>query len=90
MYIVFRLNPDGDSYSIQNDLNAAKAKFEEWKGQEVGDNGIVLAEITDTDDFGFGARGDMYGVNVIEDSWNDEESELDEMSKLQQAAGIKK
>jgi hypothetical protein len=84
MYIVFRLHPDGDSYSLFQSENEAMEMF---KTTDLIDEGrVVVAKIEDPKDFGWGSYGDMYGADVIADT----DENIDEVSELQKIAGIKK
>ena len=77
MLILIMCHPDGDSYRLSNNLDVLKAKFDEEKQNgRLGDDftRLVIAEIEPDTDFGFGAWGDFYGGEVIEEfEGNDEE-----------------
>jgi hypothetical protein len=90
MYFVININPDGDRYAIHQDYDAAKQAYEDAKESMYSDEeDVILAKILQLNDFGFGARGDMYNAEVLAQASQDTDS-VDEVSKLQQAAGIKK
>lgn len=84
MYIIFNLNPDGDTYSLHGKLEDARYNFdkkvEEFtqavnNREEVGwdDYKTLLCKITNFSDFGFGSRGDVYGMEIIDSlQWEDE------------------
>lgn len=84
MYIVFRLHPDGDSYSLFQSENEAMDMFK-TTGM-IPEGRVVVAKIENTKDFGWGNYGDMYGAEVIADS----DESIDEVNELQRLAGIKK
>ena len=84
MYIVFRLHPDGDSYSLFQSEDEAMKMFNDT--EMIDEGRVVVAKIEDPKDFGWGNYGDMYGAEVLADS----ENEIDEVSELQKIAGIKK
>jgi hypothetical protein len=84
MYIVFRLDPDGDSYSLFQSEDEAMNMFNNTDA--TFDTRIVVAKIEDPKDFGWGNYGDMYGAEVIADT----EENIDEVDELQKIAGIKK
>lgn len=83
MYILFRLNPDGDSYSLFNEKELASKAFQDIvqtfnedvnnrKDMGWDDYKTLLCEITDPNDFGFGSRGDVYGMEIIDSlQWED-------------------
>jgi len=77
MYIIFNLDPDGDSYSLHGRIEDARYVFDKkvkrWSTavnnrEEVGwdDYKTLLCEITNLSDFGFGAYGDIYGMELID------------------------
>jgi hypothetical protein len=84
MYIIFNLDPDGDSYSLHGRIEDARYVFDQkvqsWSTavnnrEEVGwdDYKTLLCEITNLSDFGFGAYGDVYGMTIIDSlNWDDE------------------
>lgn len=83
MYIIFKLDPDGDSYSLHGKLEDGQYVFDrlvkEWSEavnnqQEVGwdDYKTLLCHITNLSDFGFGSQGDVFGMSIIDSSnWDD-------------------
>jgi hypothetical protein len=90
MYFIININPDGDRYAIHQDYDAAKQAYEDAKESMYSDEeDVILAKILQLNDFGFGARGDMYNADVLAQASQDTDN-VDEVSKLQQAAGIKK
>lgn len=68
IYSIFLLDPDGDSYALFNTLEEAKEEFEikVETFKEFEEMSLVLGEVTNPKDFGFGARGDVFGMEVIE------------------------
>jgi hypothetical protein len=84
MYIVFRLHPDGDSYSLFQTEDEAMKMFNTT--DMIPEGRVVVAKIENVKDFGWGNYGDMYGAEVLADS----ENEIDEVKELQKIAGIKK
>ena len=84
MYIVFRLHPDGDSYSLLQSEDEAMDMFNNT--DMIPEGRVVVAKIEDTKDFGWGNYGDMYGAEVIADT----DESIDEVKELQKIAGIKK
>ena len=77
MYMIFNLDPDGDSYSLHGKIEDARYIFEEkvqrWSEavnnrEEVGwdDYKTLLCKITDLGNFGFGGYGEVYGMEVID------------------------
>ena len=84
MYIIFNLDPDGDSYSLHGRIEDARYVFDRkaraWSTavnnrEEVGwdDYKTLLCEITNLSDFGFGSYGDVYGMTIIDSlNWDDE------------------
>jgi len=84
MYIIFNLDPDGDSYSLHGKIEDARyifdRKVKQWSEavnnrEEVGwdDYKTLLCEITNLSDFGFGNYGDVYGMTIIDSlNWDDE------------------
>lgn len=84
MYMIFNLDPDGDSYSIHGKMEDARYIFDKkvkrWSEavnnrEEVGwdDYKTLLCEITNLSDFGFGTYGDVYGMTIIDSlNWDDE------------------
>lgn len=61
---------DGDSYHVGKDLDKMKERF-----NEAVDTGffrsVVLALVEEDQDFGFGAYGDFFGGEVLEEYNND-------------------
>ena len=88
MYIVFRLHPDGDSYSLFQSEDEAMNMFINERNtiNMIPEGRVVVAKIEDTKDFGWGNYGDMYGAEVIADT----DESIDEVNELQRLAGIKK
>lgn len=84
MYIVFRLHPDGDSYSLFQSEDEAMNMFNTT--DMIPEGRVVVAKIENVKDFGWGNYGDMYGAEVLADTDND----TDEVNELQRLAGIKK
>ena len=84
MYIVFRLHPDGDSYSLFQSEDEAMNMFKTT--DKIPEGRVVVANIENVKDFGWGNYGDMYGAEVLADTDND----TDEVNELQRLAGIKK
>jgi hypothetical protein len=74
MYVVYELTPDGDSITLFNDLSEAKDAFDETAASSHSDH-VVLAEVTASKSFGFGAMGDFFGGSVIFEHWGEDESE---------------
>ncbi len=84
MYMIFNLDPDGDSYSIHGKIEDARYIFDKkekrWSEavnnrEEIGwdDYKTLLCEITNLSDFGFGSYVDVYGMNIIDSlTWDDE------------------
>jgi hypothetical protein len=84
MYMIFNLDPDGDSYSIHGKMEDARYIFDKkvkrWSEavnnrEEVGwdDYKTLLCNITNLSDFGFGSQGDVYGMTIIDSlNWDDE------------------
>lgn len=70
MYLLISCTYDGDSYELFNDLEKAKARFDEEKESE-WNNIIVLCSPKPGDSFGFG-HGGFYGCEVIEE-WEKED-----------------
>lgn len=68
MFIVFLVDPDGDSYSLFNTLEEAKEEFKTQVEtfQEFEEMQVIIAEITNPKDFGFGTRDEVFGMEVIE------------------------
>lgn len=86
MFIVINASSDGDSYSIHATEEAARQAFDEFNENASADDTVYLAKIDNPKYFGFGARGDMFGAEVLEDS----SAQMEEVKHLQRAAGIKK
>lgn len=84
MYIVFRLHPDGDSYSLFASEDEAMKMYNET--DLIPESRIVVAKIEDPKDFGWGNYGDMYGADVIADT----DENQDEVNELKRLAGIKR
>jgi hypothetical protein len=83
MYIIFNLDPDGDSYALFGKLEDAQYIFDKkvkaWSEavnnrEEVGwdDYKTLLCYITNLSDFGFRGQGDVYGMSIIDSlNWED-------------------
>jgi hypothetical protein len=67
-YMIIENDPDGDSYEIHDNLQEAEESFEEKKKTApiFSEATIYLIEVKDKK-FGFGARGDLYGGEVIKE-----------------------
>lgn len=77
MYIIINLDPDGDFYSLHTTQEAAQKVFDakvlQWseavnRREPVGwdDYKTLFCKITNMEDFGFGAYGDLYGMELID------------------------
>lgn len=66
-YVVITMTEDGDSYNIHTDLDAAKENFREESEKEL-DAQVYLLKTNPGTEFGFGAYGDVYGAEVIEET----------------------
>lgn len=71
MYLLISCTYDGDSYELFNDLEKAKARFEEEKESE-WNNIIVLCSPKPGDSFGFG-HGGFYGTCEVIEEWERED-----------------
>lgn len=68
IYMVIESSPDGDNYQIHSSLKEARTSFssESEKSIILGESTFYLVEVKDQRNFGFGARGDFYGGEIIE------------------------
>lgn len=67
--ILIMQSEDGDSYRIGKDLDKMKQRFDE--AVDTGFfRGVVLALVEEHQEFGFGAYGDFFGGEVL-DEYND-------------------
>lgn len=67
--ILIMQSEDGDSYRIGKDLDKMKQRFDE--AVDTGFfRGVVLALVEENQEFGFGAYGDLFGGEVL-DEYND-------------------
>ena len=67
--ILIMQSEDGDSYRIGKDLDKMKQRFDE--AVDTGFfRGVVLALVEENQEFGFGAYGDFFGGEVL-DEYND-------------------
>ena len=64
--ILIMCDADGNSYRVGNDLAKMKQRFQEVKDDGLFDR-VVLAEVELDKEIGFGAYGDFYGGDVIEE-----------------------
>ena len=64
--ILIMIDSDGSSYRAGNDLAKMKQRFQEVKDDGLFDR-VVLAEVEFDKEIGFGAYGDFYGGDVIEE-----------------------
>lgn len=64
--VLIMLDSDGSSYRVGNDLAKMKQRFQEVKDDGLFDR-VVLAEVELDKEIGFGAYGDFYGGDVIEE-----------------------
>ena len=76
MYVVIKTSYDGDSYGIFSTLKSAKDSFIDAVKSELHTH-VYLVKPTSPTDFGFGSRGDMYGVEEIQ-HWSQDEDEASE------------
>ena len=71
MYIVFSLAPDGDTYSLHSDLEAARKAFGEEKESiedgEFYDDSVYLASVPEGSKFGWESQWDFFGGEIIEE-----------------------
>lgn len=77
MYMIFNLDLDGDSYSLHGKIEDARYIFDQkvklWSEavnnrEAVGwdDYKTLLCRVTNLSNFGFGAYGDIYGMELID------------------------
>ena len=64
--ILIMQSEDGDSYRIGKDLDKMKQRFDE--AVDTGFfRGVVLALVEENQEFGFGAYGDFFGGEVLDE-----------------------
>ena len=78
MLILIMCGYDGDSYRLSNNLDLLVSKFNEAKKSGFFHR-VVLAEIEEDQEFGFGAEGQFFGGTVIRecDELSDDEDFID-------------
>lgn len=66
--MIIETDPDGDNYELHTELKEAKESFDERKqsGSLWSEGTLYLVEVKGKK-FGFGASGDIYGADVIEE-----------------------
>ena len=66
MYIIIESNEDGETYQITSSLSKGE-KIYETRSRELEDevNNFILAKVKEDVEFGFGARGDFFGGEII-------------------------
>lgn len=69
--VLIMLDSDGSSYRVGKDLAKMKQRFQEVKDDGLFDR-IVLAEVELDTEIGFGAYGDFFGGEVIEEFNNED------------------
>jgi len=67
LYVVIMMTEDGDYYKIHTDLDTARKNFSEESEKEL-DSQVYLLKTNPGTEFGFGAYGDVYGAEVIEET----------------------
>ena len=67
MYLLINCDYDGDTYALFPQLDRAQAAFEESCKSGFYHHVYLLEPPLTGDDFGFGARGDLFGAHVIEE-----------------------
>ena len=70
MYILINLNYDGDSYQIFPNIEDAKKSFDESIDNDYY-HAVFLVKAEPGVEFGFGARGEIYGADVIEEFYDE-------------------
>ena len=76
MYVVIKTSFDGDSYGIFTKMKDAKDSFVDAVKSDLY-HGVYLAKPTNPEDFGFGSRGELYGVETIL-HWSQDEDDAEE------------
>jgi hypothetical protein len=61
MYLIIRVNQDGDSYIPFNSLHKATERFEALRADDHTDSSIFLVSCSDGDEFGFDQNNAIYG-----------------------------
>jgi len=80
MYVLIHIFSDGTSHELSNDLQALKTKFLDLKlsiyEEDCDDpQSIYIAKVELNEPFGFGAYGDFFGGDIIEDFYSEFERE---------------
>lgn len=73
MYVVIKTSYDGDSYGIFSTQKSAKDSFTDAVKTELYKD-VYLVKPTNSEDFGFGSQGELYGVEILE-HWDSEDEE---------------
>ena len=65
LFMVLMRTEDGDSYNIHTKQDTAQSNFEEECDNNIHTE-VLLLELEEGKEFGFGSYGDVYGASVID------------------------
>ena len=65
LFMVLMRAEDGDSYNIHTKQDTAQSNFEEECDNNIHTE-VLLLELEEGKEFGFGSYGDVYGASVID------------------------
>jgi hypothetical protein len=68
MYLVINASPDGDEYFFSASERKARAHYIDSSEYSSEESPVYLAKIKDGVEFGFGARGNFFGGELLETS----------------------
>lgn len=68
MFVIIKSDPDETSTKIiMNEEKAMNSYFHKVEELDEHDDHMVLAKVNEDSDFGFGARGDFFGGEILEE-----------------------
>ena len=65
IFMIINTNPDGDTYSFHTDFESANSEYEMLVEDLDGESGCYMTKVTQGRAFGFGARGEFFGGELI-------------------------
>ena len=71
IYTVLEINPDGDMYSVHENLQSAEAAFEGIMSNGYKPDALYVLEVEFGKEFGFGAYNEFFGVEKVHREWDE-------------------
>jgi hypothetical protein len=71
IYTVLEIDPDGDRYSIHENLQSAENAFEGIMSNDFKPDACYVLEVEFGKEFGFGAYNEFYGVHKVHKAYDE-------------------